>query len=85
MTFLFFLPVVDQVERLTLAFIGNYLEAEFLLKMVDDWHTKERGSIPSPIECIIVFWVFALIWKEIKQVRYLQRFYSEDPFLACMP
>ena len=41
---------------------------DFLSHMVDDWHTKERGSFPSPIECIIIFWVFALMWKEMKEV-----------------
>jgi len=35
---------------------------------VREWHFKERGSFPSPIECIIIFWVLALMWKEIKQV-----------------
>jgi hypothetical protein len=41
---------------------------DFLTHMVDGWHTKERGSFPSPIECIIIFWVFALMWKEMKEV-----------------
>jgi transient receptor potential cation channel subfamily C protein 4 len=36
--------------------------------MVQEWHSKERGSFPSPIECIIIFWVMALMWKEIKEV-----------------
>ncbi len=40
----------------------------FLLDLVSDWHAKERGSFPSPIECVIIFWVLALIWKEVKQV-----------------
>ena len=39
-----------------------------MLHLVDDWRAKERGSFPTPVECIIIFWVFALIWKEIKLV-----------------
>ena len=69
MCFLLLLAAASQrVERMTMAFIGEQFEIEFFNKLVSDWHETERGSFPSPIECIIIFWVFALIWKEIKQV-----------------
>jgi transient receptor potential cation channel subfamily C protein 4 len=41
---------------------------EWMNEMVDEWHAKERGSFPTPVECIIIFWVLALIWKEVKLV-----------------
>ncbi len=47
---------------------GEQFKVQFLLDLVAEWHRKERGSFPSPVECVIIFWVFALIWKEIKQV-----------------
>ncbi len=70
MCFLLLLAAASQrLESITLTFIGEQFHLDILLDMVDEWHMKERGSFPSPIECIIIFWVFALIWKEIKQVR----------------
>ena len=27
-----------------------------------------EGSFPSPVECIIIVWVFGLLWKEMKEV-----------------
>lgn len=36
--------------------------------MVEKWNEHERGSLPSPIECIIIIWVLALMWKEMKIV-----------------
>jgi transient receptor potential cation channel subfamily C protein 4 len=41
---------------------------KFLTDLVKEWHDKERGSFPTPIECIIILWVLALMWKEIKSV-----------------
>ena len=34
--------------------------------IIDEWTRKERGSLPTPIECTIIIWVFAIMWKEIK-------------------
>nr|XP_040566985.1 LOW QUALITY PROTEIN: transient receptor potential protein-like [Lepeophtheirus salmonis] len=71
-SFLCFLTLLaaasQRFERLTLKFIGTHFEMQFLLDIVDDWVKHERGSLPSPIECVIIFWVFALIWKEIKEI-----------------
>ena len=69
MCFLLLLAAASQrVERMTLAFIGEQFDCDFCRRLVKDWHDTERGSFPTPIECIIIFWVFALIWKEIKEV-----------------
>ena len=76
MCFLLLLAAASQrVEQITLAFVGEQFGMEFLIEMVDEWHAKERGSFPSPVECVIIFWVFALIWREIKQVgkRHVER------------
>lgn len=41
--------------------------------------SKKRGSLPSPIELLILFWVLSLIWAEIKQVRTLgMNYYKSD-------
>ena len=37
--------------------------------IIDEWTRKERGSLPTPIECTIIIWVFAIMWKEIKVRR----------------
>ena len=36
--------------------------------MIDEWAEKERGCFPTPIECIIILWVFSIMWKEVKEV-----------------
>lgn len=41
--------------------------------------SKKRGSLPSPIELVILTWVLALIWAEIKQVKSLGiNYYKAD-------
>lgn len=40
---------------------------------------KKRGTPPSPIEMVILLWVVALIWAEVKQVRVLgMNYYKAD-------
>ena len=45
--------------------IGETFDLKFLTDLVEEWQEKERGSFPTPIECVIIFWVFALMWKEV--------------------
>lgn len=41
--------------------------------------SKKRGTLPSPIEVLILIWVVSLIWAEIKQVRSLgMNYYKSD-------
>lgn len=41
--------------------------------------SKKRGTLPSPIETMIVIWVFSLIWAEIKQIKLLgMNYYKHD-------
>jgi len=41
--------------------------------------SKKRGTLPSPIESMIVVWVVSLIWAEIKQIRSLgMNYYRHD-------
>eukprot|EP00095_Tigriopus_kingsejongensis_P010280 snap_masked-scaffold474_size162001-processed-gene-0.5 protein:Tk10280 transcript:snap_masked-scaffold474_size162001-processed-gene-0.5-mRNA-1 annotation:"trp channel protein" len=70
MCFLLLLAAASQrVELIILDFLGEYFDIELFNTMVDEWHRHERGSFPSPIECLIIFWVFALIWKEVKEIH----------------
>ena len=48
--------------------MGEQFEIQYLLDLVEEWHEKERGSFPTPIECIIIIWVFSIMWKEVKEV-----------------
>ena len=47
---------------------SDTFDAPWLKEMVAEWNQHERGSLPSPIECIIIIWVLALTWKEMKIV-----------------
>ena len=47
---------------------AEYFESPFLAEMLADWNKHERGALPSPIECMIILWVIALSWKEMKIV-----------------
>ena len=57
-------------------------EIQYLLDLVEEWQKHERGALPSPIECVIIFWVMSLIWKEVKEVyevgliRYLKELWN---------
>lgn len=41
--------------------------------------SKKRGTLPSPIELVILLWVMALLWAEVKQVKALgMNYYRAD-------
>jgi ankyrin repeat protein len=41
--------------------------------------SKKRGTLPSPIESVILIWVVSLIWAELKQIRALGiNYYKHD-------
>jgi hypothetical protein len=40
----------------------------FLEDLQYNWRKYERGSLPSPVEMIIIVWVQGLIWKSLKEV-----------------
>ncbi|XP_068241875.1 transient-receptor-potential-like protein [Palaemon carinicauda] len=29
---------------------------------------RQRGNLPTPIECVIVLWVFGFLWEEVKEI-----------------
>lgn len=39
---------------------------------------KKRGTLPSPIEVLILIWVLSLIWAELKQIKTLGMNYYKD-------
>ena len=49
-------------------FLWETFEIKIFKKMIDEWAEKERGCFPTPIECIIILWVFSIMWKEVKEV-----------------
>ena len=51
-----------------LQLLGETFENQYLLDIVQEWSDKERGSFPTPIECMIIAWVFSFLWKEVKEV-----------------
>ena len=59
----------QRVEKLVLRLLADsFPEAKWLEIIVLNWDKHERGSLPSPMECIIIIWVLALMWKEMKIV-----------------
>ena len=49
-------------------FVGEAFHIEYLTDLVQEWQEKERGSFPTPIECMIIVWVFSCMWRDIKEV-----------------
>ena len=40
----------------------------FLARIQENWRKYERGSLPTPVEMVIIVWVQGLIWKSLKEV-----------------
>lgn len=59
---------ISCVASLTFQFVGETFDVPFLTDLVEEWHEKERGSFPTPIECLIIIWIFSIMWKEVKEV-----------------
>ena len=49
-------------------FLSDTFGITYLSNILEDWKEKERGCFPTPIECMIIFWVIALMWKDVKEV-----------------
>ncbi|XP_076044385.1 transient receptor potential isoform X2 [Oratosquilla oratoria] len=65
MFFLMLLALASQrIEYLLIEWFGN----EWLQTVLADWKLRERGSIPGLIELMIIVYVQALVWAEIKSL-----------------
>jgi len=63
MFFLMLLALASQrIEMMLIQFFGTAWMREWLV----EWKMKERGSIPYPVELMIIGYIFSLIWAEIK-------------------
>lgn len=58
----------QRIEYLALEFIGTYGGVPWMLDILHDWKTHERGSIPGPTECCIMLFIISLIWGEMNSL-----------------
>lgn len=54
----------QRIEYLALEIIGT----PWLLEVLDYWKRHERGSLPGPTECGIIFYIISLVWGEINSL-----------------
>merc|ERR1719266_1917157 len=71
--FLFLLALASQqIEHIVMDVITFLFPTTpigiFLAELQSNWRKYERGSLPTPIEMIIILWVQGLIWKSLKEV-----------------
>jgi len=63
MVFLMLLALASQrIEMMLIQLFGTAWMREWLA----EWKMKERGSIPYPVELMIIMYIFSLVWAEIK-------------------
>ncbi|CAL4075123.1 unnamed protein product, partial [Meganyctiphanes norvegica] len=65
MFFLMLLALASQrIEMMLIQLFGTAWMREWLM----EWKMKERGSIPYPVELLIICYIFSLVWAEIKSL-----------------
>ncbi|KAK2716108.1 transient receptor potential protein-like [Artemia franciscana] len=67
-SYLFFLSLLAMASQRLEYVLIEWFGPEWIKEMMYEWQRKERGSLPGPVECLIIFWVFGLIWAEIKSL-----------------
>ena len=70
MFFLMLLALASQrVEYMALSFLCFlFPENQFLSETKHNWVKYERGSIPNPIELLVILWVQGYLWNELKSL-----------------
>ena len=67
--FLMLLAMASQrIEYLIVELTGTLLDDDDLFMVVKEWEKKERGSLPSIVETVIILWQVCLLWRDIKLV-----------------
>ena len=68
MFFLMLLALASQrAEYMVLSFVCFvFPEIEFLQEIKENWIKYERGSIPHPVELLVILWVNGYVWVEMK-------------------
>lgn len=51
----------QRIEYLALEFIGTWYNVPWMLDILNDWKTHERGAIPGPTECCIIIFIISMI------------------------
>ncbi|XP_037094495.1 transient receptor potential-gamma protein-like [Pollicipes pollicipes] len=65
MFFLFLLVMVSQrMESTVVRMFGT----EGMVERQDEYERKARGAVPTYIEMLVIFYIFAFLWAEIKQL-----------------
>ena len=70
MFFLMLLALASQrVEYMVLSFLCFlFPDVQFLSETKYNWEKYERGSIPNPIELLVILWVQGYLWMELKSL-----------------
>ncbi|XP_064119296.1 transient-receptor-potential-like protein isoform X2 [Macrobrachium nipponense] len=67
-SYLFFLLLLILVsvrfENLVIWLFGT----EQMKRNLEEAMRRQRGNLPTPIECVVVLWVFGFLWEEVKEI-----------------
>ncbi|XP_071530450.1 LOW QUALITY PROTEIN: transient-receptor-potential-like protein [Panulirus ornatus] len=68
-SYLFFLLLLILVsvrfENLVIWLFGT----ERMRRNLEESMRRQRGNLPTPVECVVVLWVFGFLWEEVKEIR----------------
>ncbi|KAK4323529.1 hypothetical protein Pmani_005763 [Petrolisthes manimaculis] len=68
-SYLFFLMMLILVsvrfENLVIWLFGTEAMQRGLIESM----RRQRGNLPTPIECVVMLWVLGFLWEEVKQIR----------------
>lgn len=71
-SYIFFLMLLamasQRIEYLIVEVIGTLFDDQDMYNLAKEWERKERGSLPSHVETMIILWQICLLWRDMKVV-----------------
>ena len=91
--FLMLLSLASQrIEYLIVELVGTLLDDDDLFDLVKEWEKKERGSLPSIVETVIILWQvgerstkFKMSLKTSGSTFCTYRVFFVPPYFLCTP
>ncbi|KAK7864196.1 hypothetical protein R5R35_004107 [Gryllus longicercus] len=65
-SYAFFLTLLAAASQRVEVLLLEWMGARWMRRLLEEWHRKERGSLPGPVEFCVMGYILSLMWCEIR-------------------
>ncbi|GLH08835.1 Transient receptor potential protein [Gryllus bimaculatus] len=65
-SYAFFLTLLAAASQRVEVLLLEWMGTRWMRRLLEEWHRKERGSLPGPVEFCVMGYILSLMWCEIR-------------------